>query len=178
MSGGDYIISESKYRELVGDGSAAELQAAYEWLYLQLSPSLEPIADQGLWQHRLAQLSTYIRERSSTGASESVVSLILDGHTLTCRSQTWGAVSGLPGVGGSFDDSAERQHQADAGPIPAGSCWIDTSQLVDLRQKWFFETLYERSWGTHRVTIHPESGTKTFGRGGFFIHGGAVPGSL
>ena len=48
---------------------------------------------------------------------------------------------------GTFEYSAERQRQADAGPIPAGSYWIDTSQLVDLRQKWLFQLLYETSWG-------------------------------
>jgi hypothetical protein len=33
------------------------------------------------------------------------------------------------------------------------------------------------SWGTHRITIHPDAGAATFGRGGFFIHGGSTPGS-
>jgi len=96
---GDYVISESSYRELVGDGTVAELQAAYEWLHLQLSPSLEPIADFSLWNRRLAQLSTYIRERSSAGLPEVGVSLTFDGHTLSLGSESWCAVSGLLGVG-------------------------------------------------------------------------------
>ena len=32
-------------------------------------------------------------------------------------------------------------------------------------------------WGSFRVPIHPESGTNIFGRSGFFLHGGNLPGS-
>lgn len=33
------------------------------------------------------------------------------------------------------------------------------------------------AWGNFRLTIHPYPSTQTHGRGGFFIHGGSVPGS-
>ncbi|MCC7046674.1 MAG: hypothetical protein IT562_08185 [Alphaproteobacteria bacterium] len=33
------------------------------------------------------------------------------------------------------------------------------------------------AWGGHRVRIKPEAATETYGRTGFSIHGGAVPGS-
>jgi len=33
------------------------------------------------------------------------------------------------------------------------------------------------AWGNHRVTLHVYPGTQTFGRGGFFIHGGTHVGS-
>ena len=36
---------------------------------------------------------------------------------------------------------------------------------------------YAAAWGSHRITIHPFDSTHTFGRGGFFIHGGTMPGS-
>lgn len=33
------------------------------------------------------------------------------------------------------------------------------------------------AWGDHRVALKPADGTNTYGRSGFFIHGGAIPGS-
>ena len=35
----------------------------------------------------------------------------------------------------------------------------------------------ESAGGSHRITIHPYDDTATYGRGGFFIHGGAEAGS-
>ncbi|OJT23973.1 hypothetical protein BO221_16965 [Archangium sp. Cb G35] len=35
----------------------------------------------------------------------------------------------------------------------------------------------ESSWGKHRIWLKPKSGTKTYGRSGFSIHGGDNPGS-
>src|SRR5690606_25253592 len=35
----------------------------------------------------------------------------------------------------------------------------------------------EASWGESRIELTPDSGTNTFGRSGFFIHGGDMPGS-
>ena len=36
---------------------------------------------------------------------------------------------------------------------------------------------FANAWGRYRISIHPFTTTETFGRGGFFIHGGATPGS-
>ena len=33
-------------------------------------------------------------------------------------------------------------------------------------------------WGSHLVRPHPLAGTETFGRHGFYIHGGREPGSI
>jgi len=90
--------------------------------------------------------------------------------------RSWDAVSGKP-HGGSFDYSAAAQHARGEGPIPEGLYWIDPRQLVDLEDRWFYGLLYEKAWGTDRVTIHPYPDTETYGRGGFFIHGGTEPGS-
>jgi hypothetical protein len=46
-----------------------------------------------------------------------------------------------------------------------------------LSERWFYSWRYEDAWGSHRITIHPFDTTHTFGRGGFFIHGGTTPGS-
>ena len=42
--------------------------------------------------------------------------------------------------------------------------------------KYFLRRL-TGDWGHFRVPLHPAKNTKTFGRGGFFIHGGEYPGS-
>jgi len=44
---------------------------------------------------------------------------------------------------------------------------------------WFKSALLSPrgAWGNFRLTIHPYPATVTHGRGGFFIHGGTVPGS-
>jgi hypothetical protein len=34
------------------------------------------------------------------------------------------------------------------------------------------------AWGNFRFSLNPKKGTNTFGRGGFFLHGGSIPGSI
>lgn len=34
------------------------------------------------------------------------------------------------------------------------------------------------AWGNFRFALNPKKGTNTFGRSGFFLHGGSVPGSI
>ncbi len=84
--------------------------------------------------------------------------------------QAWHARSGKRGEDGLFDYTQERQRIAKTGPIPEGRYWIRPSQMT-----W---VIFGRSgWGKYRITIHPHPSTETFGRGGFFIHGGDVWGS-
>ena len=58
------------------------------------------------------------------------------------------------------------------GPLPEGNYWIE----VDEKRNWWtskFSHIVERkAWGDYSWSLHPESSTETFGRGGFFIHGG------
>lgn len=95
------------------------------------------------------------------------------------RNYSWPAVSGRVGTDGKFDNSAQRQAQRGEGPIPAGRYWVDPAELWE-RSYWnpFQQMRVPRpSWGDYRLTIHIHPGTKTHGRGGFFIHGGSTPGS-
>jgi hypothetical protein len=73
--------------------------------------------------------------------------------------------------------------------IPKGRYWINPSELWERTglgdvKRGFVELLTGvdpapySAWGMYRITIHPYPGTKTGGRGGFFIHGGTSPGSL
>ena len=85
------------------------------------------------------------------------------------------AVSGLPDKNNNFDYSVESQKKKDRGPIPNGKYWV--------RPDEFWENAFYKlwapdgSWGNYRITLHPFKSTETYGRGGFFIHGGSTPGS-
>lgn len=77
-------------------------------------------------------------------------------------------------LNGQFDYSKERQKIPNQGPIPEGNYWINPAELDD--NTWNPFVSYD-SWGNFRITIHPFTNTETFGRGGFFIHGGSTAGS-
>jgi RHS repeat-associated protein len=59
------------------------------------------------------------------------------------------------------------------GPIPLGTYTADPSQISE---GGFFRNLLG-DWGRFRVPLKPDPGTQTFGRDGFFLHGGKKPGS-
>jgi len=169
-----------------GNGTTAELQAERRRLvdeqsdyhYSTIEPEREQVYNQ--YTSTIARLDVLLAERGNSTLPDSTVALTFNGLALTMAgssSGSWPAVSGRPDDTGTFDYSAARQHQRDIGPIPAGVYWIDPSQMVDLQSRWFYSLRYEQPWGTHRITIHPFDSTPTFGRGGFFIHGGGTPGS-
>jgi hypothetical protein len=143
----------------------------------------------------------YESERYEAALDDAPFTLLFTGDRLLKRggggNKAWSAVSGkaLPPdqgmyggatVGGyehsDFDYSLEAQKVADKGPIPEGIYWLDPTELHDMHY-WHhvpnpgypFES---GGWGKHRITIHPHISTQTYGRGGFFIHGGDAPGSI
>ena len=59
------------------------------------------------------------------------------------------------------------------GPIPPGNYSLDPSQIS---AGGFFRNLLG-DWGKYRVPLTPDSSTNTYGRDGFFLHGGKKPGS-
>ena len=84
--------------------------------------------------------------------------------------------------------SSEHQGLKDNGPIPEGEYIVKQSEYQSIENISTKDRIKgalgggpwpgnERSWGSHRIWIYPSSGTKTFGRDGFSIHGGAVFGS-
>ncbi|MGF6800530.1 hypothetical protein OKW48_003962 [Paraburkholderia youngii] len=122
----------------------------------------------------------YASERRSPrvpACARSQVFLRFDGRFLTMSGQVsrnYAAVSGRTDSRGKFDYSSMRQREEGVGPIPPGQYWIDPSQ------KWenhWYNLAPRAAWGDHRITIHVYPGTQTFGRGGFFIHGGTHAGS-
>ena len=159
----------------------------------------------GIGNHATARILSrkYESERYEPALDDAPFQLVFTGDQLTKRGSgspgAWSAVSGKAapaedyggayggaGFGGDnhveFDYSGEAQKAHDRGPIPEGMYWLDPTELHDMRL-WHHVPnpayLIESSgWGTHRITIHPHISTQTYGRGGFFIHGGASPGSI
>lgn len=101
-----------------------------------------------------------------------------NGKTLTLsggsKKRSFPAVSGKPDNKGNFDYSKARQTQSNIGPIPAGTYWIRPDELWE--NAWYKVGSVD-AWGEYRISIHPFTTTETYKRGGFFIHGGSVPGS-
>ena len=78
---------------------------------------------------------------------------------------TYPYTSGRPGV---TDPGV-----AGKGPIPPGSYSLDPQQISE---GGFVRNLLG-DWGQYRVPLVPDSSTETYGRSGFFLHGGTKPGS-
>jgi hypothetical protein len=167
-------------RLIPGNGTTAELQAERARLIRERDNpgTIWPAPPERFIAYVMVidRVDLLLAERA-TVTPDAGVELTFDGSALTMSGRSWVAVSGRPGTGGSFDYSPARQRIEGAGPIPAGTYWIDPAQLIDLSDRWFYGVRYEDAWGSHRITIHPFDSSHTFGRGGFFIHGGTSAGS-
>jgi len=95
------------------------------------------------------------------------------------------AYSGRPLEDGSFDYSVSRQKMKGVGPIPEGTYFINGSKIQTMSTLDGLMGLAQFggwpggsfAWGEQRAWITPLTGTNTYGRGGFSIHGGYEPGS-
>ena len=122
----------------------------------------------------------YSKERYDPSLAHChALTLAFDGQRLTLASagrafRSYAAVSGRPDTQGNFAYGNARQHQTFQGPIPEGTYWVRPDELWE--NAWY-KPAPRAAWGDFRLSIHPFSTTHTFGRGGFFIHGGSVPGS-
>ena len=112
---------------------------------------------------------------------KSKLSLLFDGNSLilsiadkNIKKISYPAASGKLNEHKKFDYSLSRQKMPFLGPIPEGNYWIKPSELW--KNAWY-RPGSTSAWGNYRLAIHPYPSTKTYGRGGFFIHGGRIPGS-
>jgi RHS repeat-associated protein len=64
-----------------------------------------------------------------------------------------------------------------SGRIPSGDYTIMKNELSYPSYLWDLLRELRGDWGSFRVPLHPGPGTETFGRSGFYLHGGAFPGS-
>lgn len=122
------------------------------------------------YSHERAKPSIPQCKRSSIAVSFNGKHLTLRGKTTA----TFPAVSGKRDPKLGFVYSVERQKLASVGPIPAGEYWINFEELWE--NAWYKQGS-RSAWGNFRLTLHVFPGTTTYDRGGFFIHGGANPGS-
>ena len=81
-----------------------------------------------------------------------------------------------------FDYSKERQKIIGEGGIPEGRYRVNICEESSMfgwgfRLQSFRHWYATPAWGFFSVPLHPEDGTETYGRGGFFIHGGNSWGS-
>jgi len=77
-----------------------------------------------------------------------------------------GEYSAESGLNGSRDF-----RQKNIGPIPPGNYTIYPNEI----SKGGFFRQFTGNWGDYRAPLHPDLGTETFGRNGFFLHGGYGP---
>lgn len=125
--------------------------------------------------------------------NKTLVSLAFDGVNISLSTGgSWPAFSGKPIITSvtkttflgtvtetdqlTFDYSTARQGMKNIGPIPEGKWYIETCEQRSSQTNW---TMWyaNAAWGDYAWSIHPDIGTDTRGRDGFFIHGGDVPGS-
>jgi hypothetical protein len=163
-----------------GNGTTEELKKEID--RLKEEQKTRPADEQDAYTKRIAQLETYLAERGNSTLADCPFSMLFNGSELKLSgavTASYPAVSGEPNAAGKFDYSPEQQKTA-GGPIPEGEYWINPDQmtLLGFGEKIRLKNAPYKSWGDNRITIHPFDSTHTFGRGGFFIHGGAVPGSI
>lgn len=96
---------------------------------------------------------------------------------------SWAAISGRPG-----SQSESFSNIPDTGPIPSGSWSITTSSIINMDDLSLWRQVASEtglvsprggvsSWGNTFVRIEAADGTETYGRSGFYLHGGAHAGS-
>lgn len=137
-------------------------------------------------------MSDYENERyTPTFANCFKLKLKFDGRFLHIeggkRCYFYPAVSGKKDKNGSFNYQLQNQSLPFKGPIPSGKYWIRPDELWERNaiRKMYYKVIFDEQkitahrngWGNFRISIHPYPNTKTYGRGGFFIHGGKTPGS-
>lgn len=131
--------------------------------------------------------------------------LTFDGETLSGGGEKWAAASGKPSnVGRTYYTGSEippawrgmvdkspktttyqffyhqnQQKIKDQGPIPEGTYTFEVCEENSSKNRWrhYLDSLLGGAWGQYSYSLSPAQGTNTFGRSGFFIHGGQRWGS-
>lgn len=109
-----------------------------------------------------------------------------DGQVLTWDGKKYKATSGMPG-----NQNADKQHVPDAGPVPAGrykvylgdlgAARISNPATCSLAPAWGVESIprgrdagacepYWANWGKNRVRMEATDPSRTYKRGGFYLH--------
>lgn len=118
---------------------------------------------------------------SGSGFSTTAAS----GRPVTVNRTSWVSSEktlGFPSFGGvqseyTFDYSVEKQKIKNVGPTPEGSYWIEVDERRSAKTSKFSHIILHKGWGNYSWSLHHEASTQTYGRSGFFIHGGSNWGS-
>ncbi|MDY6943524.1 MAG: DUF2778 domain-containing protein [Pseudomonadota bacterium] len=79
---------------------------------------------------------------------------------------------------GSCTNRRSCESARDMGPIPAGRYYLYKSEINDPNFLWdAIRNITIGDWGDWRVPLHSGNSTLTYGRDGFFLHGGMFEGS-
>ncbi|MBQ1783253.1 MAG: DUF2778 domain-containing protein [Gammaproteobacteria bacterium] len=108
--------------------------------------------------------------RIAFSISRKVLSFATPAYSVSMR-----ATSGRDGC--MNNPSVSCMVTANQGPIPVGFYYIDPKELSDPILAGDVIRRAQGDWGDWRIRLHPAAGTNTFGRDGFFIHGGGMDGS-
>ena len=120
---------------------------------------------------------------------EPIATVIFTGSRLKFYSPQGKYLGDVPAYSGMPLSSPLDQTVKDKGPIPAGTYWIDPSRveyatlnpvLARFGSGYFLSDDFpyvHTDWGEARVELLPDPATNTFGRSGFYIHGGRYIGS-
>jgi hypothetical protein len=131
-----------------------------------------------------------LKEKKAANSGGKFPTLTFDGNQLSLFDEgkmvySVKAYSGRPLENGTFDYSIARQKMKGVGPIPEGTYFINGSKIQTMSTVDAILGLAQVggwpggsfAWGEQRAWITPLTGTNTYGRGGFSIHGGYEPGS-
>jgi len=103
--------------------------------------------------------------------------LTFNGKYLNHYDDTGKLIRKIPATSGRPGTTAADQNKKNIGPLPEGTYIINPKEISEVRGiKYFIRNLLG-DWGHFRVVLHPDNSTNTYGRSGFFIHGGDRPGS-
>lgn len=129
-----------------------------------------------------ARADNAISSKPASGKDPGQSSETPSGHTLVagngdlCHFDANGNLVGMysymSGVDGVSDPSAR-----DKGPIPLGEYALNTNNISEVGGLRYLARRLTGDWGHYRVPLAPTAETNTFGRDGFYIHGGDTPGS-
>jgi uncharacterized protein RhaS with RHS repeats len=96
--------------------------------------------------------------------------LTVDPERIGRKPYTLPATSGKPNC--NCDETKKNE-----GPIPSGNYTLNTDEVSNPGLVGDLLRNTQGDWGDWRGPLHPNAETNTYGRKGFFLHGGSISGS-
>lgn len=129
-------------------------------------------------------LYAYCNNNPLTGVDPTGLdTLIFNGSKLKWYNSDGNLVDTFPAYSGKPGSSKADQARKDYGPIPEGYYYLQPYNIqartwsLSHSSNEFFTLDSGAAWGDRRVELHPSGPGDTFGRTGFYLHGGVWIGS-